>query len=55
MGADISFQGDMMIIRGGKVLKAATMDSHNDHRIAMMCAIAALGAEGTSSTTGAGR
>ena len=34
-----------MIIEGGKV-SGAFVNSHNDHRIAMMAAVAALGADG---------
>ena len=45
MGADISLQDEYMIIRGGTALHGATVSSHNDHRIAMMCTIAALGAD----------
>jgi 3-phosphoshikimate 1-carboxyvinyltransferase len=48
MGADITLQDDLMIVRGGKPLHGAEVSSHNDHRIAMMCAIAALGAEGST-------
>jgi 3-phosphoshikimate 1-carboxyvinyltransferase len=46
LGADISLQDDYMVIRGKRALHGAVTSSHNDHRIAMMCAIAALGAEG---------
>ena len=35
-----------MIIEGGKSLAGANIDSHNDHRIAMACAVAALKASG---------
>lgn len=45
MGIDIKIHGELMLITGGKV-KAATVNSHSDHRIAMACAIAALKAEG---------
>ena len=34
-----------MLITGGKA-KGATCDSHDDHRIAMAAAVAALGASG---------
>jgi 3-phosphoshikimate 1-carboxyvinyltransferase len=53
MGADISIQDDLMIVRGGKRLQGFAVSSHNDHRIAMMCAVVALGAEGTTSISGA--
>ncbi|MCR4902278.1 MAG: 3-phosphoshikimate 1-carboxyvinyltransferase [Butyrivibrio sp.] len=48
MGADIESTPDGMIIRGGKKLKGADIDSHMDHRIAMSFAIASLVAEGTT-------
>jgi 3-phosphoshikimate 1-carboxyvinyltransferase len=53
MGADISLQDDLMIIRGGKPLKGATVSSHGDHRVAMMCAVAALAATGSTRIEGA--
>jgi 3-phosphoshikimate 1-carboxyvinyltransferase len=46
MGADITATSDGMIINGGKPLHGATIDSKDDHRIAMSFAIAALLAEG---------
>jgi 3-phosphoshikimate 1-carboxyvinyltransferase len=46
MGADITATADGMIIHGGKPLHGATIDSKQDHRIAMSFAIAALLAEG---------
>jgi 3-phosphoshikimate 1-carboxyvinyltransferase len=46
MGADITATSDGMIINGGKSLHGATIDSKDDHRIAMSFAIAALLAEG---------
>ena len=46
MNVDVVLDGDTMIIKGGKQLKGAKVTSHNDHRIAMACAIAALGAKG---------
>lgn len=46
MGADVEETEDGMIIRGGKPLHGAVVDSHKDHRIAMTFAIAALAAEG---------
>lgn len=42
MGAEITLQNDLMIIKGGNVIKGTTVHSHHDHRIAMACAIAAL-------------
>lgn len=46
MGCDITATDDGMIIRGGKPLHGASLDSWLDHRIAMSFAIAALTAEG---------
>ena len=46
MGADIAMKEDSLTIRGSSILHGATIDPHNDHRIAMACAIAALGARG---------
>jgi 3-phosphoshikimate 1-carboxyvinyltransferase len=43
MGVKIVIDDDMMIIHGGSV-KGADVHSHHDHRIAMACAVAALGA-----------
>lgn len=44
----LDYKADEMKIEGGKKLKAGIFDSHQDHRIAMACAIAALNAEGES-------
>lgn len=46
MGVEIELQGDLMLIKGGNVLKGASVHSHHDHRIAMACAVAGLKAEG---------
>lgn len=46
MGADIQGTEDGMIIKGGKPLKGCTIDSMEDHRIAMSFAIAGLLADG---------
>jgi 3-phosphoshikimate 1-carboxyvinyltransferase len=46
MGADITVNEDGLTINGGYPLHGAPVDPHNDHRIAMACAVAALGAEG---------
>lgn len=46
MGADITATEDGMIIRGGRSLHGATVESKLDHRIAMSFAIASLMAEG---------
>ncbi len=45
IGAEITFDGDKMLIEGGKII-GTNVSSHNDHRIAMALAIAALQAEG---------
>ena len=46
MGADIVVNEDGLTINGSSTLHGATIDPHNDHRIAMSCAVAALGAVG---------
>ncbi len=45
MGAEITVNDDGLTINGGNPLHGVMVDPHNDHRIAMACAIAALGAE----------
>ena len=40
MGADVGELEDGMSVRGGKPLTGVTLDSHNDHRIAMALAVA---------------
>jgi 3-phosphoshikimate 1-carboxyvinyltransferase len=46
MGADITVDEDSLMVKGPCKLHGADIDSHNDHRVAMACAVAALGAEG---------
>ncbi len=46
MGADLQIQDEYLIIRGGKKLQGTELHSHGDHRIAMMCAVAGLVADG---------
>jgi len=46
MGAKIAMDESSLTIKGPCKLHGAIIDSHDDHRIAMACAIAALGAEG---------
>jgi 3-phosphoshikimate 1-carboxyvinyltransferase len=53
LGIEISVEGDKMIIKGGKCA-GGTIFSHEDHRIAMACAVAALGAENPVIIEGAG-
>lgn len=48
MGADIEGTDDGMIIRGGRPLRGAVIDSRLDHRIAMSFAVAGLAADGTT-------
>lgn len=44
MGVRVELDDDTMIIHGGGIVKGADVRSHHDHRIAMACAVAALGA-----------
>jgi 3-phosphoshikimate 1-carboxyvinyltransferase len=46
MGADITMNESSLTVKGPCMLHGAVIDPHNDHRIAMACAIAALGARG---------
>lgn len=46
LGVQIDLQDDLMIIHGGAAMKQAVVHSRHDHRIAMACAVAALGADG---------
>ncbi len=46
LGADITVDGDDLTIRGGRPLTGATVDSLDDHRLAMTFAIAGLAAAG---------
>lgn len=48
MGADITATDDGMIIHGTGALHGATVDSYDDHRIAMAVAVASLNAKGTT-------
>ncbi|GHT11335.1 3-phosphoshikimate 1-carboxyvinyltransferase [Bacteroidia bacterium] len=52
MGIAITLQGDVMYVKGGNV-HAATVQAHNDHRIAMALATAALCAQGEVAIEGA--
>lgn len=53
MGADVTETEDGMIIRGGKPLHGAVIDSKLDHRIAMTFAVTGLCAEGETEILGA--
>ncbi|RYZ28421.1 MAG: 3-phosphoshikimate 1-carboxyvinyltransferase [Chitinophagaceae bacterium] len=46
MGVQIDLQDDLMIIHGGGEVNGASTHSRHDHRIAMACAVAALGTRG---------
>lgn len=48
MNVEIELNGDLMAIKGSQQVKGATLSSHNDHRIAMATAVAALGANGNT-------
>ncbi|MGH2646230.1 MAG: 3-phosphoshikimate 1-carboxyvinyltransferase, partial [Ginsengibacter sp.] len=48
MKVDVEINDDLMLIKGAKQIKGAKVSSHNDHRIAMACAVAALGAKGST-------
>ncbi|MGE5187473.1 MAG: 3-phosphoshikimate 1-carboxyvinyltransferase [Betaproteobacteria bacterium] len=45
MGAEVSMKEDSLTVNGA-ALHGADVDPHNDHRIAMAAAVAALGADG---------
>jgi 3-phosphoshikimate 1-carboxyvinyltransferase len=53
LGVDVSERPDGLEIRGGRALKGAAVRAHDDHRIAMALAIAALGASGATEIEGA--
>ncbi|MFY7963605.1 MAG: 3-phosphoshikimate 1-carboxyvinyltransferase [Chitinophagaceae bacterium] len=46
MGVTITIDNDTMFIEGTRNIQANKVNSHNDHRIAMACAVAALKANG---------
>jgi len=52
MGIRVDVTDNSMVIYGGKP-KGAEIEAHNDHRLAMSLAIAALFAEGNSIISGA--
>lgn len=53
MGVRIGLQDDLMMIEGVPALRGAALQSHQDHRIAMACAVAALKAVGPTTIAGA--
>jgi 3-phosphoshikimate 1-carboxyvinyltransferase len=46
MGAQITMDEGSLTVKGPSALHGAVINPHNDHRIAMACAVAALGASG---------
>lgn len=52
LGAVVDLHPDCIVIKGSPV-HGAEVESHGDHRIAMMCAIAALGADSPVAINGA--
>jgi 3-phosphoshikimate 1-carboxyvinyltransferase len=48
MHVDIELDNDIMRVKRTRHVKGAKVTSHNDHRIAMACAVAALGAKGNT-------
>ncbi|MDP9268427.1 MAG: 3-phosphoshikimate 1-carboxyvinyltransferase, partial [Acidobacteriota bacterium] len=53
MGAEVEEFEDGFRVPGGQRLHGAVVDPAGDHRIAMACAVAALGAEGETTIQGA--
>lgn len=54
MGAEIAVKKDALTIRGPCVMRGQIINPHSDHRIAMACAVAALGANGETKIQNAG-
>jgi 3-phosphoshikimate 1-carboxyvinyltransferase len=48
LGADVAVEGDDITIRGGRPLTGTTVDSHDDHRLAMTFSVAGLVALGAT-------
>lgn len=53
LGADVRIVRDGLVIHGRERLAGGRVDSHNDHRIAMMAAIAAIRCDGPVEIAGA--
>jgi 3-phosphoshikimate 1-carboxyvinyltransferase len=53
MGIKIQLQDNLMMIKGGTGVSNTNVSSHNDHRIAMAAAVAALKGKGTMQICGA--
>ncbi|MEX0666049.1 MAG: 3-phosphoshikimate 1-carboxyvinyltransferase [Acidimicrobiia bacterium] len=51
LGIGVEAHGDVLVVRGGRP-RAATLESHGDHRIAMAAAVAASAVEGESRVRG---
>jgi 3-phosphoshikimate 1-carboxyvinyltransferase len=51
LGVTVEEHSDGLTVRGGRGVRAGTVDSHGDHRIAMAAAICALGASGETRIT----
>ena len=51
LGADITEGEDYLIIRGKERLSGGSCSGENDHRIAMMCAVASIGCDGPVTLT----
>jgi 3-phosphoshikimate 1-carboxyvinyltransferase len=53
MGAAVEERPDGLVVHGGRPLRGARVRAHDDHRIAMALAVAALAAEGETEIEGA--
>ena len=53
LGADVRIEGDDLVVTGVPELSGGTVSSHNDHRIAMMAAVAASRCAGPVEILGA--
>jgi 3-phosphoshikimate 1-carboxyvinyltransferase len=54
MGGTVEERPDGFVVRGGTPLRGGEVDAHDDHRLAMAFAVAALGATGPTIIHGAG-
>ena len=54
MGADVDERPDGFLVHGARQLRGGEVDAHDDHRLAMAFAVAALGASGPTVIHGAG-
>jgi len=52
MGVDIEERADGLVVRGGHTLRGAAVESHGDHRLAMLGAVAGLMADGETVVRG---